>query len=489
MRSVLFRATRARPHAGPFLSSALCLSLALGLSSCAMGPNYHPPAPPPAATGQLPFVPAGATPDPVPDEWWDLYQDASLNRLVERAFAANTDLRVAEANLDTARASLRVVRSSRLPATTESVGATYGRTPSQTQIADALGEKAKTGWLDTDSFQVAYEVDLFGRIKRSVEAARADTQAAEAQRDAVRLIVASETIRAYVSVCAIGAQIDIARQLIALSDQQRTIVLRQFEAGGATQFDVARSTTLLAQTRASLPVFEGERRAAIFALVAMLGTTPDAVPTEAETCRRPPELKQPVPVGDGAALIGRRPDIRVAERRMAAASARIGVAKADLLPRISLLGSTSNASPEIAKLGTRAATSFSLGPLVSWSFPNLGAARGRVEGARAADRAALAAYDGSIVGALKEVEQALARYGAALDRTRELETAAVSAEQAYNLAQSRFAAGSISQFEMLSTQQTLVETKAALAASQSERTDLLVSVFKALGGGWQGKAR
>lgn len=466
-------------------SRGLCLSLGLSLCSCAMGPDYHPPAPPAAAMGHLPFVPPGTAPAPVPDAWWTLYRDATLNRLVERAFIANTDLRAAQANLDTARASLRIARSARLPTTTENAGATYGRTTSQTQIADALGARARDGWLDTDTFQVAYEVDLLGRIKRSVEAARADAEAAEAQRDAVRLIVASETIRAYVSICAIGSQIDIARETIDLSDRQRTIVRKQFEAGGATQFDVARSTSLLAQTRAALPVLDGERRAAMFALVAMLGTTPDAVPAEAEACRRPPELTQAVPVGDGAALLRRRPDIRVAERRLAAASARIGVAEADLFPRISLLGSVSNASPEVANLGTRAATSFGLGPLVSWSFPNLGAARGRVEGARAADRAALADFDGAIVGALKEVEQALARYGASLDRTRELEAASAAAREAYALAQSRFTAGSISQFEMLSAQQTLVETQAALAASQTQRTDLLVSVFKALGGGWQ----
>lgn len=161
------------------------------------------------------------------------------------------------------------------------------------------------------------------------------------------------------------------------------------------------------------------------------------------------------------------------------------MAEADLLPRISLLGSVSNASPEMANLGTRAATSFGLGPLVSWSFPNLGAARGRIAGARAADRAALADFDGSVVGALKEVEQSLARYGAALDRTRELAAADASARQAWALAQSRFAAGSISRFEMLSAQQAWVESQTALAAAQTQRTDLLVSVFKALGGGWQ----
>lgn len=455
------------------------------LGGCALGPDYHPPQPGASAAGPLAFRPDSVTPLPVPDAWWNLYDDPVLERLVRAGFAANTDLRVAEANLDAARAALGGARSARLPVTGVSAGAAYGRTTSQTQIADALGGEAKTGWLEDAGMELSYEVDLFGRVRRSVEGARADADAAAAERDAVRLIVASETIRAYVTACSTAQQIAVAQRLVSLTERQEQIVARQFAAGGAAQFDVTRSATVLAVAQASIPVLEGERRAALFALAAMLGSTPDKVPTEAEACTMPPGLVRALPVGDGSALLQRRPDVRLAERRLAAASARIGVAEADLLPRISLLGSVSTAAPEGSALGTRASTSFGLGPLVSWSFPNLGAARSRVAGARAVDRAALARFDGAVVTALKEVEQALARYGATLDRAEALGVAVTSARRSYAMALSRQQAGATSQLELLAAEQALVDAENAAAQSDSRRADSLVTVFKALGGGWQ----
>lgn len=460
-------------------------SATLLIGGCTLGPDYHPPLPAASASGPLAYRPARVTPLPVPDAWWDLYDDPVLERLVQSAFAANTDLRVAEANLDAARAALAGVRSAHLPVTGMSGGASYGRTTTQTQIADALKGEAKTGWLETAGIELAYEVDLFGRVRRSVEAARADADAAAAERDAVRLIVASETIRAYVTACSTAQQIAVARRLVSLTERQEQIVARQFAAGGAAQFDVTRSATVLAVTRSSIPVLEGERRAALFALAAMLGSTPDSVPKEAEACRMPPVLAQALPVGDGAALLQRRPDVRLAERRLAAASARIGIAEADLLPRISLLGSVSTAAPGGTALGTRASTSFGLGPLVSWSFPNLGAARSRVAAARAVDRAAVARFDGAIVTALKELEQALARYAAALDRADALSAAVLSARQSYTMALSRQQAGAASHLELLAAEQALVDAETAVAQSDTQRADFLVTVFKALGGGWQ----
>ncbi|SDA36376.1 efflux transporter outer membrane subunit [Sphingomonas sp. NFR15] len=461
----------------------LVLAATLALGGCTTGPDYRPPELAAGASRNFIGAPGAAT--PLPDAWWTLYDDPVLDRLVAAAFAANTDLRAAEANLDAARAALAGTRAARLPMTSESAGTSYGRTSTQTQIAGALGREAKTDWTDAFGGDVAYEVDLFGRIRRSVEAARADADAAAAERDAVRVLVASETIRAYVSACAAAYQVDVANRSADVALEQQAIVSRGFAAGGAARFDAVRTTTLLAQTRAAIPPLEGERRAALFALAAMLGRTPDAAPREAEVCRKPPELRQALPVGDGAALLRRRPDVRLAERRLAAASARIGVAEADLLPRISLLGSVSTAAPAGVSLGTRASTSFGIGPFVSWSFPNFGAARARLQAARAEDRAAVARFDGAVVTALKEVEQALARYAAALDRARELDAAEASARQALDLARGRRDAGAASQLDLLLSEQTLIEAQAAVAQSRAQRTDLLVTVFKALGGGWQ----
>ncbi|MDQ0839311.1 efflux transporter outer membrane subunit [Sphingomonas faeni] len=462
------------------------LATVLLLGGCTLGPDYHPPIPSTQVRGSLVFIPSGATTADTPSRWWELYEDHVLNDLVSKALTANTDLRVAEANLDAAQAAFRVTGSARLPATGVTAGAVYGRTATQTEVADALGGKAKNRLIDSSGFQLAYEVDLFGRVRRSLQAARADAEAAAASRDAVRLMVAGETIRAYVSACAAAHQIEVAQRSIALAEQQRTIVGRQLAAGGATRFDLTRSTTVLAQTNATLPIAVGERRAALFALAAMMGRTPADVPPEASRCRAAPTLKQAVPVGDGGALLERRPDVRLAERRMAAASARIGVAKADLLPRISLFGSVSSAAPDGNGLGTRPATSFGLGPLISWSFPNVAAAKGRLEAARASDRAAVAGYDGAVLTALKEVEQALARYSASLDRSRELDMAQRSAAESFALARARLDAGAISQLDLLTAEEALIGTQTAVAASTAEQTDLLVTLFKALGGGWQG---
>jgi NodT family efflux transporter outer membrane factor (OMF) lipoprotein len=456
------------------------------LAGCAVGPDYRPTLPPPMASGAFAYVPPVAEgAKDVPTLWWRLYDDPVLNGLVERALAANADVRVAQANLDAARASLRVVRTTRLPATALDGGATYGRSSTTTQIADSEGRAAPDRTIDTFGGSISYKLDLFGRNKRSIEAASADAGAAEAKRDTVRVMVAAETTRAYVSACSTAHQGLVAKHTASVAAEERDVVVRQFAAGGATRFDLARTDTLYAQTLAEIPSLDGEHRAALFALAAMLGAGPSQVLAAAAECAVQPAIGRPVPVGDGAALIRRRPDIRAAERNVAAASARIGVAQADLYPSISLFGSASTSAPNLGGLGTRPSTSFGLGPLISWSFPNVAAARARIAAAKATDRAAIARFDGAVLTALKEVEQSLARYSAALDRMRHLEVAAANAEVALHLARTSLAAGSVSRLDMLEAERTHVGAQASLAAAEAQRGDTLVTLFKALGGGWQ----
>jgi NodT family efflux transporter outer membrane factor (OMF) lipoprotein len=468
----------------------LSIAALAALFGCAVGPDYHRPVPTPDQAAAFPYLPqAVASGGDGHDDWWGLYGDPALDRLVDRALGANTDLRAAEANFEAARAVLRQTEAARLPSTAASEGGSYGRTSTSTLIADSAGRRAENGWLFETGFDVAYEVDLFGRVRRSVEAGRADADAAAALRDGVRLTIVAETVRDYVAACAIGAQIDVARTAVATADQQEQVVERQAAAGGASDFDVARQRAVVAQTRAAIPALDGERRATLFALAAVLGGTPADVPTDAEACRALPEVAVPIPVGDGAGLIARRPDIRVAERRMAAASARIGVAKADLLPRITLLGSVSSVAPDLPDIGSHAATSFGLGPLINWSFPNIAAAQARIEQAKASDRAAIADYDGAVLTALKEVEQALARYSAARLREAQLDAAVLQAQTAFDLAGRRWSAGSISRLDLLVSELSLIDAKLALAAARTDRANILVSLFKALGGGWSAVPR
>lgn len=454
------------------------------LGGCAMGPDYRPPVSAPDLTGPLPYRPQGlASVSPTPQRWWQLYKDPVLDQLVDDAITANTDLRAAEAHFEAARAQLRLSRAAELPSTNLTAGGSYGRTPTATQIANSAGREARSTWLFETGFDTAYEVDLFGRVRRSVEAAHADEEAAAAARDAVRIAVVAETVRDYISACALGHQLDVAQNAVMIAEQQRDIVRLQTAAGGGSDFDVARQDSLVSRTRSEIPGLEGERRASLFALAEILGRPPGGVPVAASDCHVLPDATGPIPVGDGAALLDRRPDVREAERKMAAASARIGVAKAELLPRITLLGSVSSVEPDLPALGTHAATSFALGPLISWNFPNIAAARAKIEAANAADRAAIADYDGVVLGALKDVEQALARYAAAVDRERELLAAERQARTAFNLARSRLAAGSISELDLLVAQQSLIDVELAVAAAEASRAGQLVGLFKALGGG------
>lgn len=470
----------------PRVTRSFVLLAATLLAGCAVEPDYRPPLPSSAARGPLPYVPAAvASAEPPASDWWRLFKDPALDALIAEAVSANTDLRVAEANFDAARAVLRQTEAARLPATGVSTGGTYGRTPTATQIADAAGHKASNVWLFETSFDMSYELDLFGRVKRSIEASRADVGAARAARDSIRLTIVAETVRDYISACSLGRQLVVAKAALVLAERQRDIVLRQTAAGGSSAFDVARQENTVSRTRAIVPTIEGDRRAALFALAALLGRTPDDIPPEAGACATVPATVAPIPVGEGASLLARRPDVREAERKMAAASARIGVAKADLLPRITLLGSVSSVEPDLPALGTHRSTSFGLGPLISWTFPNIAVANARIRQARASDRAAIAAYDGAVLAALKEVEQALARYASSVERDEALIAAEQQAQIAFDLARSRLAAGSISQLDLLIAEQSLIDARIAVASAEATRADLLVAVFKSLGGGWE----
>ena len=303
------------------------------LAACRVGPNYHAPALPPKAEAPLVSLNAAAeTTATPPDAWWRLYDDPRLDQLVQEALKANFDLAAADANFAAARAALSAVHANRYPSTGIVAGGVYGRDPVTEEILELQGQRPQKLWLFEDAFQVAYEVDLFGRVHRAIEAANANADAVAAARDDVRVVVAAETARAYAALCALGEEIDVAHRSLDVVSHQADITTHQYEAGGNSQFDVKRAEALVAQVESSIPTLEGQRRAALFELTAVLGRTPAEAPQDVEACRRPPQLTALLPIGDGAALIRRRPDVRQAERRLAAATAQIGVATADLYP-------------------------------------------------------------------------------------------------------------------------------------------------------------
>ncbi|SEL79636.1 efflux transporter, outer membrane factor (OMF) lipoprotein, NodT family [Sphingomonas palmae] len=450
--------------------------LLLATSACTTGPNYVRPAAPTASQTALVTPLPGSTADegPGPD-WWRTYEDPALDALIERALAANTDLRVALANLRAAEAVVGEARNARLPQTTINGQGTYGRTQPPLYLP---GNR----FSGLGSFQLAYEVDLFGRVSRTVEAARADAEAAAFARAAVRVRIVAAVTDAYLSACTASDAITVVRSSIDLTADSARIIGQQERAGSAARLDVARAEGQLAEARAALAPFEDARQSALYELAALLGLPPAQVPEAAARCGSPPGPHRPIPIGDVAGLLKRRPDVAEAERRLAAATARIGVASADLYPRISLGASVAQAGGE--GISQSRGFIFGLGPLLSFAFPNNGAARARIRQSEARTEAALATFDGTVLTAMKETEQALSAYGAGLRRQGELRIAVERSDQAFRLADLRYKAGSIAYVDVIVAQSELVRARLALTEQNRQVASSLVLLFRALGGGW-----
>jgi NodT family efflux transporter outer membrane factor (OMF) lipoprotein len=424
------------------------------------------------------------TPMPPPDAWWHLYDDPRLDDLVREALHANRDLAAADANLIAARAAVAEVHAHRYPSTDVSAGAVRGRDPVTDEILELTARPPQTIWLYEDVFQAAYEVDLFGRIHRAIEAANANAESVAAARDSVRVVVAASTARSYAALCALGEELDVARHSLDIVSHEAAITEQRYEVGGGSEFDVTRAQALVGQVRSSIPQLEGERKAALFELTALLGRTPANAPRELEQCVTPPRVASLIPVGDGQALLSRRPDVRQAESRLAAATAQIGIATADLFPTIRLAGFYGGAATEPSQLTTGLGLAWGVGPSISWTFPNQAGPRARVRQAKASQAAALAAFDSVVLTALKETEQSLAEYGAALERRQALADAQGKIHRSFDIAHDEYAAGSVSNLDLLTTEQTLVALDAAVASSDASLIQLQIDLFKALGGGW-----
>jgi NodT family efflux transporter outer membrane factor (OMF) lipoprotein len=476
---------RARGRRAAWIRAGAAVLAALA-SACQVGPNYHAPTLPRGASAPLVSIdPAAESPTPPPETWWRLYDDSRLDGLVQEALRANRTLAAAEANVAAARAVVSAVHANRYPTTAVSAGGIYGRDVVTDEILELGGHAPVNTWLFEDVLQSAYEIDLFGRVHRAIESAYARADALAAARDGVRVVVAADTARAYAAICALGEQVEVAQRSLDVVSEQARISERRHEAGANSVYDVNRAEALAAQVRAAVPVLEGQRRAALFELTALLGRSPADAPHELEDCTQPPRLSVPIPVGDGATLIRRRPDVRQAERQLAVATAEIGVATADLYPSIRLVGLYGGAAAELSQLDTSIGRTWGVGPSVTWSFPNMAGPRARVRQAKAAQVGALASFDAVVLAALKEVEQALSLYGAALANAESLGEARARIQAAFGIATAEFGAGSVSNLDLLTTEQSLVTLNAAVAAADATLIQDQIAVFKALGGGWQ----
>ena len=459
----------------------------LALASCAVGPTPPDATLPPAATGAFTGAAGPAvTTEAARNDWWRLYDDPTLDGLVRQALAENNELAAATANLRAVRATLDETRGARLPRLNAAGSATYSR-----QSAGSIppGGGAPGGPQDEvetydAGFDVSYEIDLWGRVSAAIRAARADAEAIQAAVDIVRVSVAAETARAYADACSANAQIAVAERTIALQSDTADLTRRRLEAGSGNGLDTARAQSALHASRAAVPPLRAQRDAALFRLATLTGRSPAEASDAARACDRPPRLAQPVPVGDGAALLARRPDVRQAERQVVAAAARVNVAVANLYPTVTLGGSAGTTALDLGDLGASDNYRFSLGPLISWSFTNPGVSRARVERADALTEAALATFDQTVLLALQETETALTAYANELDRQSALQAARDQAANAARLSRLRFEAGADSFLTVLDAERTLAGADAQLAASDALVTTYQIALFKALAGGW-----
>jgi NodT family efflux transporter outer membrane factor (OMF) lipoprotein len=304
----------------------------------------------------------------------------------------------------------------------------------------------------------------------------------------VRVAVIADTVRAYLDVTATAERLAVAQRTVDLLDQSVRITGARFDAGRSDRLDVIRVTTLREQQKAAIPALLADRDAALFRLATLTGRTPQDLPDTVRAAIRTPQLSQPIPVGDGQALLARRPDVRAAERRLAADTARIGVATADLYPRITLGGSIGTTALGGGNLFGGGPLNWVLGPLISWAFPNQEAIRARIGGAQADSAASLAAFDGTVLQALEETERSLSAYSHAIERAQTLIAARDEAARAARISLARQREGQIDFLTVLDAQRTLASAEADLATATRAVSFAQVDLFRALGGGWDNRA-
>jgi NodT family efflux transporter outer membrane factor (OMF) lipoprotein len=466
---------------GIALLASSCSAL---VSGCMVGPDYHLPqsAVINSSAAQQGFV---SSADPalstaaVPESWWHLYEDRRLDSWVEEALKSNTDLRKADANLERSRAALREARTRRQPSAGVGAAAQYAQLAGEQYLLPTTLPRDK--YYDT-GLTVSYDLDLFGGIRRGIEAARADDEAVEAARDLVRVNVAAETIRAYADACGAGLQLEAAVRSLTVQQQSLDLTERLFRGGRTIDLDVTRARQLVDQQSGLIPTYEAARRNALFRMATLTGKAPALFDRELEACTAPPRLTRALPVGDGAALLKRRPDVRQAERQLAAATANIGIQTAQLYPDVAIGGEVGSTGL-VRDAYTSPTNLWNIGMVLKWQV-NQSAARARIQGAKASAKLALANFDGVVLAALRDAETSLNTYVHDLQREDSTRKARDEAERVVRDAEKLQAQGRATalvvtdaQRAYAASEQTLAELETAIAQDQ-------VAVFLALGGGW-----
>lgn len=459
------------------------LLMIIALSGCVMGPDYQQPATiiPVQYKNDTPWKEATPKDTQVKGEWWTVYNDPVLNSLEQQASASNQSLQAAFARLSQAQASLGISRSDQLPRLDLNASATRQRT-----AADLAITGTTTGNQYKLPLVLSYEVDLWGRVKRSIEASEANVAGAIADYHNLLLSLQAELARNYFALRTIDNEIDLLRQTIQLRRDNRDLIKSRFDHGQVGQLDLSRAETELASTEAEaigLNIQRGEHENAIALLIGRPASS-------FSLAQQPVQLNLPtINQGLPSELLERRPDIAAAERQMAAASARIGIARTAFFPAISLTGHAGFASDQMSSLFNWDNRTWGLGPAVSLPIFDYGRNNANLDKARAAYEEAVATYRDQVLIAFQEVENGLNALKVLNHQNRALQQAADAAHEAWRLSEKRYRAGLVSYLEVVDTQRSALQTERALVQLKRNQMSYSVALIKALGGGWDIKGK
>ena len=468
------------------VSFPIVLALAL-LGGCAVGPNYRQPKTDVPAKWSAPVAGGETNLDSSITTWWKNFKDPHLDSLVERAVKANHDLRIAGARVREARGLYRIAWSQLGP--TIDAGSSYVR-QRLSQNQPIMGSmNLPSDLFENDVYQAGFdaswEIDVFGGKRRGIEAGKAEVTAAEYGRRNVLVTLLGEVARNYVETRGFQRRLEIAKRNLKTQEESLAIAQDRFKNGLTSDLDVQQASALLANTRAALPMLETGIQASIHRLGVLLGQPPGTLLTELSKPEPIPAGPSKVPAGLPADLLRRRPDIQQAERQLAASMARIGVATADLFPKFYLTGLAGLQSISASDFFAPASKLSSVGPTVQWKIFDTGRSWSNIRVQNARQEQSLASYEKTVLTAFEEVENSLVAHAKEKSRRSSLDDAVKSSQNSLHLAQQLYTNGLAGFINVLDAERSLFQAENAFAQSDQAVTQHLISLYKALGGGWE----
>jgi multidrug efflux system outer membrane protein len=436
---------------------------------------------------------AGGSADPAVEQWWRSFHDPELDSLIERAAGANLDLKMAASRLLEARAARGVARAGLLPTLESSAspqrirgGLTQGIFRPNAGSQSSLLAPYETNLLQ-QGFDASWEIDLFGGKRHALEAATADVAATEEARRDTLVSLLAEVARNYGELRGSQRRLEIAGHNIALQTDTLELTRVRAEAGLGTELDVERQASQLSATQAIVPALESARQMSIHRLSVLLGEEPGSLAGELTEAKPLPATPPVVPVGLSSDLLKRRPDVRRADAEVAAASARVGVARSDFFPKITLTGSAGRQGTSFSGLTLGAGNFFAIGPAIKLPIFTGGRLRANMEAQKQRLSQARLAYQSTVLRSLEETENALTAYGREQERRENLQAAAEASREATHLANEVYVRGLADFLTVLDAQRQQLAIEDDLAQSDTAVVTNLVALYKALGGGWSGR--